>query len=150
MSDLSALETWVEPLLGALSPAGRTRIAARVAADLRRSQVERIRANRNPDGSAYAPRLSQARRRSGAIKRGAMFRKLATYLKSSANADSAAVTFSGRVGRIALVHQAGLTDQVRPDGPMHRYARRQLLGFGPADLTALRASILTHLEASLR
>lgn len=147
-ADLTALESWVAPLLQALTPGARAALAGRVARDLRRSQLARIKGQTNPDGSAYAPRIPQSRRRTGTIRRGALFKKIGGFARASADADSAGVLFSGRVGRIALVHQSGLVDQVRQDGPVHQYTRRELLGFSPDDVAAVRAGVLTHLGAN--
>lgn len=54
--DLSRLEDWAGALLSRLSAAERRQLNVSIARDLRRSQQRRIKANRNPDGSAYALR----------------------------------------------------------------------------------------------
>jgi phage virion morphogenesis protein len=92
-----------------------------VATYLRRSQAERIAAQRNPDGSPYEPRKPRLRNKKGAIRR-TMFEKLrqAKRLRKTATAQSATVTIGGRSARIARVHQYGLRDKVDWAQAQHR------------------------------
>lgn len=148
MDDLAGLETWASGILSSLSPGARARLARKVAADLRRSQQRRIAQQRNPDGSAYAPRKrAPLRAKAGRIKRGAMFKRLraAAFLRARGNATEASVAFTGRTARIARVHQRGLVDRIRPAGPRIAYARRELLGFTASDIAQIRDSIIEHL-----
>ena len=48
--DLTQLETWLEPLMAALSNAERRKLAIEIARDLRTLQAANIRAQRGPDG----------------------------------------------------------------------------------------------------
>ncbi|WP_377153678.1 phage virion morphogenesis protein [Roseateles sp. UC29_93] len=86
---------------------------------MRRQQQQRIAAQLNPDGSRFEARKATLRDRKGKIRRGAMFAKIRTaaHLRIEASPDEASVGFAGRVARIASVHQLGLRDRVRPDGP---------------------------------
>ena len=143
MAELEIVDRELEQLLANISPAERRKLATSMARDLRRSQAERIAAQRNPDGSAFAPRKpSELRTRSGQIKRKAsartMFRKLrqARYLRAEADADELRVGYvNAIVARVARVHQHGLRDRVsrRPGAPEVTYAERRLLGFTEAD-----------------
>ncbi|UOF16462.1 phage virion morphogenesis protein [Lysobacter capsici] len=146
MDELQQLEAWVAPLLAKLEPSQRRALARTIGGELRRGQIQRIRDQRNPDGSAYAPRK---RDEAGKIKRrkAAMFQRItqARYLKIEASERGAAVGFLGRVARIARVHQEGLTDRVDRDGPSVRYERRQLLGFTEAERQAIRDLLVEHL-----
>ena len=146
MSDnLNALEDWAGALLQRLKPTERRKLNQTLARELRRSQQQRIAAQQNPDGSAYAPRKPRKNlRRGGRIK---MFAKLrqARYLRLQSDADSIAVGFLGNSARIARVHQEGLEDSVERGGPKVRYARRELLGFTEAELEMLRDRLLQHL-----
>ena len=146
MEDLQQLEGWVGPLLAKLQPAARRRLARAVGTALRRSQVQRIREQRNPDGSAYAPRK---RAQAGQIKRRAdrMFQGLtkAKHFKVQASEREVAVGFLGRVARIARVHQEGLSDRVASKGPTIRYARRELLGLTDAERQTIRDLLVDHL-----
>lgn len=149
MADLEALEHWVGPLLQRIAPAARTKLARTVAKDLRRSQQQRIIAQRNPDGSPYAPRKPrQLRGKKGRVRRKVkMFQKMrtATYLKAQGDAAGASVGFAGRIARIANVHQKGLKDRVARGGVVVQYEQRELLGFTDAEIDQLRDTLLAHL-----
>lgn len=129
MDDLQRVDDWLAALLANLEPAARNRIMRQLAQELRRSQQQNIRLQRNPDGTAFEPRRVTARSKKGRIKR-QMFAKLRTtkYMKTAATADSACVYFDGKVQRIARVHHYGLRDRVRRNGPEARYPARRLLG----------------------
>ncbi|MFK3649285.1 phage virion morphogenesis protein [Lysobacter enzymogenes] len=146
MDELQQLEDWVAPLLAKLEPSRRRALARTIGSELRRGQIQRIREQLNPDGSAYAPRK---RDQAGKIKRrkAAMFQRItqARHLKIAANEQGVAVGFLGRVARIARVHQEGLADRVSRDGPSVRYERRQLLGFTDAERQAIRDLLVEHL-----
>ena len=145
--DLRALEDWAGALLAKLDPGARRQLNQQIGRELRRSQQQRVAAQRNPDGSAYAPRKPRKlRSKQGRIKR-QMFSKLrqARHLKLRSTADAIAISFMGRVARIARVHQYGLRD--RPDRGQAevQYERRELLGFTDADLELIRDQLLQHL-----
>ncbi|EOW0023559.1 TPA: phage virion morphogenesis protein [Enterobacter cloacae] len=129
MDDLQRVDDWLAALLANLEPAARNRMMRQLAQELRRSQQQNIRLQRNPDGTTFEPRRVTARSKKGRIKR-QMFAKLRTtkYLKTAATADSASVQFDGKVQRIARVHHYGLRDRVRRNGPEVRYPARHLLG----------------------
>ncbi len=129
MDDLQKVDDWLAALLANLEPAARNRMMRQLAQELRRSQQQNIRLQRNPDGTAFEARRVTARSKKGRIKR-QMFAKLRTtkYLKTAATADSASVLFDGKVQHIARVHHYGLRDRVRRNGPEVRYPARRLLG----------------------
>lgn len=145
--NLSALEDWAGALLNRLEPKARRQLCQSIARDLRRSQQQRIRAQRNPDGTPYAPRKKQLRAKSGRIRQRKMFTKLsqAKYLKTQATADGLSVEFVGRTARIARVHQRGLRDTAIKGGPEIEYPRRELLGLTADDLDLIRSRLLDHL-----
>jgi phage virion morphogenesis protein len=148
--DLQRLETWVAPLLQRLKPADRARLARKVGTALRRSQQKRIAAQRSPDGTAYAPRKAAPKRsKAGRIKRGAMFVKLrqTRHLRARGTAAEVVVGFSGRVSRIARIHQEGRQEAIGTNRIKHVYARRQLLGFTSTDEQLVRDLIMDHLRA---
>ena len=130
MDELHWVDDWLTALLANLEPAARSRMMRQLAQQLRRTQQQNIRLQRNPDGSGYEPRKVKARTKKGRIKR-QMFSKLRTakYLKTAAKADSASVQFEGKVQRIARVHHYGLRDRVKKGGPEVVYTRRELLGY---------------------
>jgi phage virion morphogenesis (putative tail completion) protein len=150
--ELTHLEEWVAPLAAKLSAAGRKALSRVIGRDLRQAQTRRIAAQLNPDGTPFAARRpgKDLRGKRGAIRRrqASMFAKLRTarWLKIMADANEAAVGFTGRAERIARVHQEGLRDRVAPNGPEVRYARRQLLGFSDADREMVRNRLLQHLR----
>lgn len=146
--DLRALEGWAEALLNRLQPAERRKLNQSIARNLRRSQQQRIAAQRNPDGTPFAPRKPRdtLRAKQGRIKR-KMFTKLrqARYLKLQSDSGSIAIGFLGRVARLARVHQYGLRDRAERGAPDVQYARREQLGFTNADIELIRDQLLEHL-----
>ena len=150
--DLSQLETWCEPLLAKLQPGKRTQLARKIGQALRRSQHQRIAANKAPDGGSYLPRKRRAeplRAKKGRIKRkrDAMFQRIgrAAYLRVQASPSDVSVGFFGRVARIARVHQEGRTDRINREGRTARYPVRELLGFTDADRRLVRDLLIEHL-----
>lgn len=146
MDDLQRVDDWLAALLANLEPAARSRMMRQLAQELRRSQQQNIRLQRNPDGTAFEPRRVTARSKKGRIKR-QMFAKLRTtkYLKTASTADSASVQFDGKVQRIARVHHYGLRDRVSRKGPEVRYAERRLLGVNDEVETLTRDILLLWL-----
>lgn len=151
MDDLQRVDDWLAALLANLEPAARNRMMRQLAQELRRSQQQNIRLQRNPDGTVFEPRRVTARSKKGRIKR-QMFAKLRTtkYLKTAATADSASVQFDGKVQRIARVHHYGLRDRVRRNGPEARYPARRLLGVNDEVETITRDTLLRWLSESER
>ncbi len=150
MDDLSALEDWAGALLAKLDPAGRRAAAADIGKALRRSQQQRIREQRNPDGAAFEARKprqvmekGRLREKQGRIKR-QMFTKLRTsrFFKIQNDAAGVAIGFSGRVARLARIHQEGERAPVTEGGPSYQYPVRQLLGVTDAERTLIRDRLL--------
>ncbi|WP_219373027.1 phage virion morphogenesis protein, partial [Enterobacter sp. BIDMC 29] len=107
MSDFKPFDDKLAGLLASLSPAGRWKLAGEIAKELRKSQQQRIKQQKAPDGSPYQARKRQPlRAKTGRVKR-AMFQKLRTsrYMKATGRENSAVVDFTGKVQRIARVHQ---------------------------------------------
>ena len=129
MAELQKVDDWLSALLATLEPATRSRMMRQLAQELRRTQQQNIRMQRNPDGSSYEPRRATARSKKGRIKR-QMFAKLRTtkYLKTAASADSASVQFAGKVQRIARVHHYGLRERIQRINMSIKYPCRKLLG----------------------
>ncbi|MBI2382340.1 MAG: phage virion morphogenesis protein [Gammaproteobacteria bacterium] len=144
--DFGQLEAALGGLLAQLEPGARRTLARELAKRLRQSQQRRIAAQLNPDGTPYAPRKPQLRKKQGRIRR-QMFAKLRTarFLKTQASAESAVVGFTGQVERMARVHQFGLRARVRRGGPEAQYPTRELLGFSDADRAAIEEMLLDHL-----
>lgn len=145
--NLHALEEWAGLLLAKLTPGERRKLGNSIGRDLRRSQQQRIAAQRNPDDTPYAARKPrQLRGKVGRIKR-QMFARLrqAKHLRLMSTPDAIAIGFAGRVSRIARVHQYGLRDRPGRGQSDVQYERRELLGFTDADLEMIRDRLLSHL-----
>lgn len=135
MSELKPFDDKLAGLIGALSPAGRRKLAAAIAKELRKSQQQRIKLQKAPDGTPYQARKRQRlRAKNGRIKR-TMFQKLRTsrYMKASGRSDTAVVEFTGKVQRIAQIHQLGLKDRPNRNAKDIQYPERQLLGISAND-----------------
>lgn len=143
---LEALETWAAVLLARLEPGERSKLTRSIGQELRRSQQKRVMAQENPDGSKFAPRKQRnLRGKLGRVRRKlAMFKKLrtASYLKVHGDSNGISVGFTGRIARIARVHQYGLKDRAERGAPEVRYEQRELLGFCELDLDIVRESLL--------
>ncbi|EAS8438927.1 phage virion morphogenesis protein, partial [Salmonella enterica] len=53
MDELQKVDDWLTALLANLEPAARNRMLRQLAQQLRRTQQQNIRLQRNPDGSGY-------------------------------------------------------------------------------------------------
>lgn len=141
--DLSQLDAWFGRILEGLAPGQRRGAAIKLGQALRRSNLARIAANVEPDGSAMAPRLP-GRDRRGRLRtrsKAKMFRRLrqARRVKIDADPEGVELSFaSGRDDRIAAVHHFGQEDSVgrsRTGRTIRtRYAARQLFGFSDDDM----------------
>ncbi|MEG5438913.1 phage virion morphogenesis protein [Enterobacter hormaechei] len=148
MSEFKPFDNQLAGLLAALSPAGRRKLAGEIAKQLRTSQQQRIKQQKAPDGSPYQARKRQPlKAKQGRIKR-AMFQKLRTnrYMKASGRENGAVVEFTGKVQRIARVHQYGLKDRPNAHAQDVQYAERQLLGFSQADKQLVETLTIKHLS----
>ena len=150
---LEVLEDWATGLLEQLEPASRNRLARSLGQALRRSQQKRIIAQHNPDGSKYAPRKQRnLRYKQGRAKRKIqMFQKLrtASFLKVRGDGNAVSVGFTGRIARIARVHQFGLKDRAERSAADIKYEQRKVLGFSDADLDLIREEMLTYFTSRM-
>lgn len=143
---LEQLGQQAEALIGKLSATERRKLAAELARTMRATQAERIRANKQPDGSAMTPRKPQPRlrdRRGGTRRK--MFAKLVkpAWFKATATTNEAAVEFKGSANRLATVHHFGLRDKI--NGKAVQYPERQLIGITDADIDRVEDALLKHL-----
>lgn len=145
-NNLEALETWAAVLLARLEPGERSKLARSIGQELRRSQQKRVMAQENPDGSKFAPRKQRnLRGKQGRVKRKlAMFKKLrtASYLKVRGDSNAVTVGFTGRIARIARVHQYGLKDRAARGAPEVLYDQREVLGFTEDEKSKLYDKLL--------
>lgn len=147
MNDFKPFEDRIRALLAAMSPAGRRRMAGDIAKRLRKNQQQRIKSQKAPDGSPYEKRKPQpVRGKKGRVRR-EMFAKLrgGKYMKAKGTDTDAVVEFTGRVQRIARIHQLGLEDAPAPGGAAVQYPKRELLGFSPDDQAIVERVIIEHL-----
>lgn len=146
----SDVDAWAAHLLSLLDAPARRKLARQVGTALRRAQIQRIRAQQTPDGAAYEPRRPRRAKRDKKHATGVMFRKLASAseLKLKATDTGVLLGFTGRVARIARVHQYGLADDVGPTGPRVQYPARPLLGFSAADRELIRSQLIELLGPS--
>lgn len=146
---LEALENWAGGLLGQLEPASRKTLTRNIGQALRRTQQQRIIAQRNPEGSRYAPRKQyNLREKQGRMKQKAqMFAKLrkVNFLKVETNERKVEIGFTGRPAQIARVHQFGLKDRATTDARKVRYAKRKILGITRKDIKQLNHILSRYL-----
>ena len=138
------------PLLRQLQPREQRQLARQIARDLRQDNTQRMRAQAGPDGQPWEPRKALTRSARGKLRSAPLFTRLgrAKHLKASGSPQEAVVQFVGRAERIARVHHYGLRDRVKPGGPMHEYAQRQLLGITPEFAQRVHDMIIDHLAAA--
>ncbi|MBG1257617.1 phage virion morphogenesis protein [Klebsiella pneumoniae] len=148
MNDFKPFEDKLAGLIAALSPGGRRRMTADIAKKLRQRQQQRIKSQKAPDGSPFAPRKRQpVRAKKGRIKR-EMFVKLRTnrYMKASGNDSAAVVEFTGKVQRIARVHQLGLKDAPTRNSNFVDYPSRRLFGISVYDREFIEARVVGYIN----
>ncbi|WP_446655222.1 phage virion morphogenesis protein [Blastomonas sp.] len=147
-TDLTKVEDWLDGLLLRLEPGARRKLAMKVGQSLRRSNAQRIAANKEPDGKAMAARRPRTGPDGKPVRRKRMFRRLrmARNMRIKATSDSVELDFGdGNAQRIAEVHHDGRTDRVgktRSGRTIRaRYEARRLLGFGGDDMDAVLAAV---------
>ncbi len=148
MNDFKPFEDKLAGLIAALSPDGRRRMTSilrRNCASGNSSALNR----RKRRTVRHLPRVSASPsgQKRGRIKR-EMFVKLRTnrYLKASGNDSAAVVEFTGKVQRIARVHQFGLIDNPSPKYNKVKYIERELLGFSICDNKFINELIIKFLD----
>lgn len=141
---LAALDQWFGQVLEGLSPTQRKRAGMKLGKALRRSNLDRIASNVEPDGGAMEKRKARLDQR-GRVRRkagGKMFRKLRLAREWSIKATPDSVEIApAKNSQIAATHHFGLRGFVgrAPDGKkvFSRYPERSLLGFSDADREAV-------------
>lgn len=144
MNDFKPFDDKLAGLIAALSPSARRRMAADIAKTLRARQQRRIKTQKAPDGTPYAARKRQpVKAKKGRVKR-EMFAKLRTsrFMKVTARNDSAVVEFTGKVQRMANVHQYGLKDKLGRNSTPVQYDARPLIGFNDEDRQVIEKIII--------
>lgn len=62
-NDLDVLETWAEPMLRSMETKARRELMRSIATKVRKSNMERMKRQENPDGSAWEKRKKAAKQR---------------------------------------------------------------------------------------
>ncbi|CFR19841.1 phage virion morphogenesis protein [Yersinia kristensenii] len=148
MNEFKPFEDKLASLIAALSPASRRSMTVEIAKKLRQRQQQRIKSQKSPDGTAYAPRKRQPiKAKKGRIKR-EMFSKLRTnrFMKAQGDNSAAVVEFTSKVQRIARVHQYGLKDKPGRNSAAVEYPERKLLGFNNGDTELIEDEIIRMLS----
>lgn len=148
MNDFKPFDDKLAGLIAALSPTARRRMAADIAKTLRSRQQRRIKTQKAPDGTPYAARKRQlVKAKEGRVKR-EMFAKLRTsrFMKATAGNDAAVVEFTGKVQRMANVHQYGLKDKPGRNSKLVQYDSRPLIGFESDDVLVIQEMIIKSLS----
>lgn len=152
LAGLAELERIASGLVAGLSGQEIRRLRRRIGQYVRQHQAERIAAQRNPDGSAYVPRRNKgtgkAQSKKGAIRRGAMFKRLRQrkFLQMGLDDAEIWIGFSGHASTIAEVHQRGDFDRPNKHAKPMRYPRRILLGLSDAEREALMDMLMAHVQ----
>lgn len=148
MSELTTLQERLAGLIDSLSPAASRQMAAEIAKKLRASQQQRIKRQQAPDGTPYAARKRQlVRSKKGRIKR-EMFARLRTnrFMKAKGSDSAVVVEFTGKVQRMARVHQYGLKDRPNRNSRDVQYEARPLLGFSSIEKRTIEQMIIESLD----
>ncbi|MBW5810920.1 phage virion morphogenesis protein [Yersinia kristensenii] len=148
MNEFKPFEDKLAGLIAALSPASRRSMTVEIAKKLRQRQQQRIKSQKSPDGTPYAPRKRQPiKAKKGRIKR-EMFTKLRTnrFMKAKGDDNAAVVEFTSKVQRIARVHHYGLKDKPGRNSIAVEYPERKLLGFNNGDTELIEDEVIRMLS----
>lgn len=145
--DMLKVKSAFDGLLQNISKSRRHLLYQQIGRELARSQRRRIKAQQNPDGTAFAPRKKQ-RGKKGSIKQQTMFQKIssARFMKLRRTNEGIELGYSGSDAQIANVHQFGLRSRVnrRADGKV-KYEQRELLGFTADDIQMIEEFVIKAL-----
>jgi phage virion morphogenesis protein len=141
-NDLSRLDEWFGQIIRSLAPAERRRAAAKLGRALRKSNLARIAANVQPDGTAMEAKKSRLDRR-GRLREaagGKMFQglRMAKHWRIDASADGVEILpDNNKTAHIAAVNHFGETQTVgrlrNGQTIRYKYPERRLLGFSDSD-----------------
>ncbi len=135
MADLTDIEqelaTWLKPYIQGATAEGRREFGRAVSRYLWRSQSNRIRDQKNPDGSPFESRKKG---------RKAMFEKIRKRrnLRARYNDTEVSLFFISRISGIAKVHQRGLFASPKAGQERVRYPVRELLGYTKRDIDQIK------------
>ncbi len=147
MTELNPLIDRLNGIIQSAEPAARKALIKQIAMNVRRTQADRIKENRNPDGSQYEGRKVSRLAQKKEENRKKMFRKMirAKWLKAKSTATDASIEFIGRAGQIARVSQYGLRDRVNKRGLEVKYPQRELLGLTSQEMEMIEDIVLSSM-----
>lgn len=152
MSDsIEQVKTVFDGLLNNVSKPRRRLLYQQIGRELVRSQRRRIKAQQNPDGSAYEPRKTPKKGVKGKIKSGKMFEKItqARFMRLRQENEGVSLGYEGGNAVVARIHQEGLVGRVRKDWHLKvKYASRELLGFTDDDLQMIEDYVIRAISGS--
>lgn len=151
MNEFRPFEDKLAGLIASLSPTARRKMTVEIAKELRASQQRRIKRQQAPDGTPYAARKRQpVKGKKGRVKR-EMFAKLRTnrFMKAKGTNEAAFVEFTGKVQRMARVHQEGLRDRPNQYSELTQYEARPLLGLSKDEQDDINSNVIHYLVKML-
>ena len=154
-NDILQVKTAFAHLLQNISKPRRRLLYQQIGRELARSQRRRIKAQQNPDGTAYEPRKAQKVRSKKPKNRvkDRMFKKIAnpSHLKLRYTEQGLTLGYSGGDAAIANVHQYGLKSRVSDKLALKvKYAQRELLGFADEDIEMIEDLVIKALTDGLK
>lgn len=152
--DILQIKSALATLLANISKPRRRLLYQEIGRELARSQRRRIKAQQNPDGTAYEPRKAKKVRSKKPKNRvkDRMFKKIAnpSHLKLRYTEQGLTLGYSGGDSAIANVHQYGLKSRVSDKLALKvQYAQRELLGFADEDLEMIEDFVIKALSDGL-
>ena len=142
--DLKDVEQRFNALVASLKPQSRKALMRKIGNEISKSQRKRITAEKNPDGTAFAPRKKPKKIKTakGRIRARKMFSKLksARFMKKQVSANGVEIGYSGRVGKLAQIHQQGLTE--KHGKKTYHNPQRELLGLTKEDVGLIEREIV--------
>lgn len=139
-NELEALPEWVDALARRIEPKQRRVVARKIAQELRKSNRERTKGQKDADNNQFIKPLKR--------ENNPMFREITAirYFKAKGTDRQAMIGFAGSAGRIAQIHQDGARSEVRPGSRKFPFPKRTLVGINALDermVLALLQDLLT-------
>ncbi|EXI61674.1 virion morphogenesis protein [Mannheimia granulomatis] len=148
---IDQVKTVFDGLLNNISKPRRRLLYQQIGRELARSQRRRIKAQQNPDGTAYEPRKKPKKGVKGRIKSGRMFEKITQprFMRLRLENEGVSLGYEGGNAVIARIHQEGLVGRVRKDWHLKvKYASRELLGFTYDDVQMIEDYVIRAISGS--
>lgn len=144
-NSIEQVKTAFDSLLNNVSKPRRRLMYQQIGRELARSQRRRIKAQQNPDGTAYEPRKKPKKKVKSKVKAGKMFDKISQpkFMRLRYENEGVSLGYEGGNAVIARIHQEGLMGRVQKDWHLKvKYASRQLLGFTQDDLKMIESYVI--------